>query len=62
MIDPACGIVARYQVDQMPVAQSDPTLRQMDASDQKDIRYHKINAIDQGQHKFVAKGMFQLYS
>ena len=41
MIDPACGIFGRYQVDQMPVAQlvSDPTLHQMDASDQKDIKH-----------------------
>lgn len=41
MIDPAPGIFGRYQVDQMPVAQlvSDPTLHQMDASDQKDIKH-----------------------
>lgn len=64
MIDPACGIFGRYQVDQMPVAQlvSDPTLHQMDASDQKDIKHCKINAIDPGQHKFVAKrNVSQLY-
>lgn len=50
MIDPACGIFGRYQVDQMPVAElvSDPTLHQMDASDQKDIKHRKINAIDPG--------------
>lgn len=41
MIDPAPGIFGRYQVDQMPVAQlvSDPTLHQMDASDQKDTKH-----------------------
>ena len=44
----------------MPVAQlvSDPTLHRMDTSDQKDIRYHKINPIEiPGSTSLLLKGM-----